>query len=160
MRGVDADASEMRRVKTPNKIAMAKLSKFLDRRLTPEQRNALVRPLNGAEQLRFMSMSVLAEVLRYMNSFGMDMEAINQNFTYESILPYIEVLINRHVEAKRGRAPSETDRNIMRLRLAATFARYIKYVAIIRTSAAQLQAQMQYQSQLEGGITAGPSTEI
>lgn len=160
MRPLQSEASEMKRVKTPNKIALAKLAKFLDKRVPSDRRNALIRPLDGAEQLRFMSMSVLAEVLYYMNTFNMDIELINQNFSYNSIMPYIDVLIHRHITAKKGRAPGSDDINIMKLRLAATFARYIKYVAIMRESATQVQAEMQSQSQIAGTVTAASSYQF
>lgn len=123
---------------TPDDIAIKKLAKLLDKPgLTQRDRYAYTGLMIRAEQIRFMNMPVLAEVLLYMHHVG---NVVNENnFSYDAILPYIERLLPRREVTETGvkhKEISPEDLQVMRLRMAATFLRYIHYVDLLRRQSA------------------------
>ena len=136
----DAEARRgERQIQTPDDIAIKKLTKLLDKPgLTQRDRYAYTELMLGGEQIRFMNMAVLAEVLLFMHSVGNEVTAAN--FSYNQILPYIDRLLPRREVVEGGvktKEIPEEELQIMRLRIAATFLRYIRYVSILREQAAE-----------------------
>lgn len=136
-----------KQVQTPDDIAIKKLIKLLDKPgLTQRDRYAYAELMKRAEEIRFMNMPVLAEVLLYMHNLGT--EITGENFNYNAIQPYIDRLLPRREVAEGGIRTKEIppeELEIMRLRMAATFLRYIKYVLLLRERAAQELAEAQTQ---------------
>lgn len=132
---------------TPDDIAIKKLRKLLDRPgLTKTDRFNYSDLMKRAEQIRFMNMPVLAEVLIFMHDVRNPVT--EANFSYNAIRPYIDRLLpQREVQEGGIRAKEipEDELEIMRLRLAATFLRYIRYVSLLREQAAQELEQAQLQ---------------
>lgn len=130
---------------TPDDIAIKKLLKLLEKPgLSKDDRYAYAGLMRNAEQIRFMNMPVLAEVLLFMHNVGNTVTA--ENFNYNSIRPYIDRLLPRREVAEggiRAKEISEEDLEIMRLRMAATFLRYIRYVSFLREQAAEALALAQ-----------------
>lgn len=119
-----------KQAQAPNDIAYRKLLKLLEKPgLTKADRYDIANSVKNAEQLRFMNMPVLSEVLLYMKNVG---NVINlQTMNYAALGPYIERLLPRretHEAGGRVREITEDELQIMRLRMAATFLRYISYV--------------------------------
>jgi len=142
---------------TPNDIAIHKLATLLDRPgLSGRDRYRYANLMKQAEQIRFMNMPVLAEVLLYMHSVG---NVITEdNFNYNAIRPYIDRLLPRREvreEGVRARDIPENELEIMRLRMAATFLRYIRYVSLLRQTASYELEQAQ-----EGEIVSPIIDEI
>lgn len=123
---------------TPDDIAIKKLVKLLDKPgLSLKDRYAYAGLMKQAEQIRFMNMSVLAEVLLYMHDIGNDVTG--ENFNYVSISPYVNRLLPRREVIEGGiktKQISDEDIEIMRLRMSATFLRYIRYVLFLRAQVA------------------------
>ncbi len=115
---------------TPNAIAIKKLSTLLKNTAIPtKKRIKYENDVREAEQLRFMNMGVLAQVFILMNRKGDILE--DTDLEYNEIAPYIETLLPHREfieETHRNRIISSEELNIMRLRLAATFVRYVRYV--------------------------------
>lgn len=134
-----------RQVQTPDDIAIKKLIKLLDKPgLTQRDRYSYAELMRRAEQIRFMNMAVLAEVLLYMHNTGA--EITGDNFNYNAIRPYIDRLLPRREVMEggvRAKEIPEEELEIMRLRMAATFLRYIRYVTTLREQAAQELAEAQ-----------------
>jgi hypothetical protein len=116
---------------SPNDIAINRLRNFLK---VPELRASDTRfylnLMSNAEQIRFMNMQVLAQVILYMHSRGNN----PQDFSYAVIEPYIERIIP-HKEMieethKMKTIPAE-ELEIYRLRMAATFLRYMRYLLFL-----------------------------
>lgn len=128
-----------KQVQTPDDIAIKKLIKLLDKPgLTTRDRYDYADLMRRAEQIRFMNMPVLAEVLLYMHNVGN--EVTEDNFSYNAIRPYIDRLLPRREVTEgglRGKEIPEEELEIMRLRMAATFLRYIRYVSFLREQATQ-----------------------
>lgn len=121
---------------TPDDIALKKLFKLLDKGFTTKEKYSYIEIMRQGEQIRFMNMSVLAEVLFYMNSVGNNVTL--DNFNFNIISPFIERLLPRKDTTEGGikakDIPGE-ELEIMKLRLAATFLRYIRYVILLREQA-------------------------
>lgn len=134
-------------VQTPDDIASKKLIKLLDKPgLTQRDRYNYAALMKQAEQIRFMNMPVLAEVLLFMHNVGNIVT--EANFSYNAIRPYIDRLLPRREMKEGGVRPKEIPEDeleIMRLRLAATFLRYIRYVSLLREQAAQELEEAQAQ---------------
>lgn len=126
-------------IQSPDQIALRKLSKLLDKPgLERYDRIQSQNKVAGAEQLRFMNMAVLAEVLLFMHHVGHNVNY--ENFSYAAILPYINRLLPRREVIEGGirtKVIPETDLEIMRLRMAATFLRYIRFVEVHQAEVAQ-----------------------
>jgi hypothetical protein len=127
-----------KQTQTPDDIAIKKLTKLLERPgLPPRDRATYAGLMRQAEQIRFMNMPVLAEVLLFMHGVGN--KVTEANFNYNAILPYINRLLP-HREVMEGGIKTkeipEDELMIMRLRMAATFLRYIRYVSLLREQAA------------------------
>lgn len=134
-----------KRTQTPNDIAIKKLIKLLDKPgLSTRDRYDYADLMRRAEQIRFMNMSVLAEVILYMHNVGNDVN--EDNFNYHAIMPYIDRLLPRREVMEGGLRTKEItgdELEIMRLRMAATFLRYIRYVSLLREQATQELEQAQ-----------------
>lgn len=128
-----------KQAQTPDDIAIKKLIKLLDEPgLTQKDRYSYAGLMRQAEQIRFMNMPVLAKVLLYMHNVGNVVTA--ENFNYDAIRPYIDRLLPRKEVQERGvreKEIPEEELEIMRLRMAATFLRYIRYVSLLREEAAR-----------------------
>jgi len=122
---------------TPDDIAIKKLTKLFDKTvLSQRDRYNYAELMKQAEQIRFMNMPVLAEVISFMHNVGN--KVTQENFNYNAILPYIERLLPRKETTEGGTKTKEIpedELNIMRLRMAATFLRYIRYVTLLREQA-------------------------
>lgn len=144
---VEARRGGEKQTQTPDDIAIKKLAKLLDKPgLTPKDRFAYTGLMIRAEQIRFMNMAVLAEVLLYMHNVG---NAVNaQNFSYNAVRPYIDRLLPRREVIEGGiktKEIPEDELEIMRLRMAVTFLRYIRYVSLLQEQAAQELEEAQAQ---------------
>jgi len=128
-----------KQTQTPDDIAIKKLRKLLDKPgLTEKDRFAYTGLMVRGEQIRFMNMPVLAEVLLYMHNVGN--EVTTANFSYNAVRPYVDRLLPRREVMEGGiktKEIPEDELEIMRLRMAATFLRYIRYVSLLREQAAQ-----------------------
>lgn len=128
-----------KQAQTPDDIAIKKLTKLLDKPgLTQRDRFNYAGLMRQAEQIRFMNMPVLAEDLLYMHNVGNTVT--EANFNYAAIRPYIDRLLPRREIMEGGirtKDIPEDELEIMRLRMAATFLRYIRYVLLLREQAAQ-----------------------
>lgn len=123
---------------TPDEIALKKLLRLLDKPgLTKKDRYSYVDLMRQAEQIRFMNMPVLAEVLLFMHNIGNIVT--DTNFSYTAILPFVDRLLPKKDTTEGGTTKEipEEDLQIMRLRMAATFLRYIRYVSFLRQQAEQ-----------------------
>ncbi|CAH6418992.1 Hypothetical protein HVR_LOCUS178 [uncultured virus] len=135
---VNAKTTGEKQNQTPDDIAIKKLGKLLDKPgLTQKDRFDYTALMIRAEQIRFMNMPVLAQVLLYMHNVGNEVTA--ENFSYGAIRPYIDSLLPRREVIEGGiktKEIPEEELEIMRLRMAATFLRYIHYVDLLRDQAA------------------------
>jgi hypothetical protein len=126
-------------IQSPDQIALRKLNKLLDKPgLDRDDRIQSQNKVAGAEQLRFMNMAVLAEVLLFMHDVGHNVTY--DNFNYTAILPYVNRLLPRREVIEGGittKEIPETELEIMRLRMAATFLRYIRFVSLYQAEMAQ-----------------------
>lgn len=134
---IDDGRRGLRRAQTPDGIALKKLTKYLDNKpgFTSNDKYSYVSYMANAEQLRVMNMQVLAEVLTYMKNVNHDVTPAN--FSYNTILPYINRLLPKQEVIEGGVKTKEVSRDeleIMRLRMAATFLRYILLVSRLRVS--------------------------
>lgn len=128
---------------TPDQIAINKLDRLLQKpSLEKTDRDMYTNLLRGAEQLRFMNMPVLAQVILFMNSKGNVVTA--DNFNYMEISGYIEVLLPERESTKeggKGKYISEDELNLYRLRMAATFLRYIRYIQALLEQNEEIKKQ-------------------
>jgi hypothetical protein len=109
----------------PREIATNRLLKKLEEKdVTAADRQQYQKILRNAGQLRFMYMPMLAEVISYTLEFGTD------DITYESVLPYLDNLIPQDHKGTK-RKMTEVELNITRLRLFATFIRYLRYLYVL-----------------------------
>jgi len=136
---IDARRGGEKTTQTPDDIAIKKLEKLLDKPgLSQRDRYAYAGLMRNAEQIRFMNMPVLAEVLLYMHNVGNDVT--EKNFNNDAIKNYVDRLLPHRETIEGGiktKEISEDELDIMRLRLAATFLRYIRYILQLRQQAAQ-----------------------
>lgn len=142
------NVGENRAISTPNSIAANKLRRLLEHTEVGKNRYTYASLVEHAEQIRFMNMPVLAEVFRYMYNYGIDLNPQNYIYNqtnditpailnYRNISDYIERLIPNEIrEGNRSRDVTTPDLDITRLRLAATFLRYIQYIILLRQRAA------------------------
>jgi hypothetical protein len=142
-----------KRTPTPDDIAIKKLIGLLEKPgLTQRDRYNYAGLMRQAEQIRFMNMPVLAEVLLYMHNVGN--VVTEENFNYNAIRPYVDRLLPRREIQEggvRAKEIPEDELEIMRLRMAATFLRYIRYVSLLRENAAAELEQAQ-QGEMEPPI--------
>lgn len=101
---------------TPNEIAIGKLVSILSKK------NALndniyeyVNLVRNSDHIRFMNMAVLAEVILFVTRT----EDIS-DMSLEVLSPYIDSLIPRDERVE--------DLELVKLRMAATFVRYLRYL--------------------------------
>ena len=103
---------------SPNDIAMGKLKSILVKKnLLNEDMYEYLHLIRNSDQIRFMNMGVLAEVLSYI-TLNPDISQLS----YNSISENIEALIPKEEKL----VPEELE--IIRLRMAATFLRYLIFV--------------------------------
>lgn len=144
------------KTQTPNQIALNKLIKLLEKPgITRNDRYGYINMLSNAEQLRFMNMPVVAQVLLFMRSVGN--QVTEQNFSYAAILPYINQLLPRNDITSDGLRKKEIpvdELERMRLRLAATFYRYIWYIITLQQEQEQLLREAQITDDQEGALIA------
>lgn len=126
-----------RSTNTPGEIAKAKLRKALDNtNLMNEQKMSYIEMFSSADQLRFMNMNVLAEVIIYLIGVGGEDQLNNRNLNYESLEPYIKRLLPKS-DSPDYQKLSAVEIEITKLRLAATFFRYIHYIDSVKKEAQQ-----------------------
>ena len=120
-----------KRIQTPNSIAIGKLTRLLERPgFKYENKRPYLELLREAPQLRFMNMHVLAEVILYMYSVN---GVVNgSNFSYQILTDngYIDKLIPHKESSTKPK--DETEDTLKRIRMAATFLRYIRYIYLLR----------------------------
>ncbi len=141
-------AGENKPISTPNSIAANKLERLLRDTEVGKNRYMYKSLVEHAEQIRFMNMPVLAEVFRFMHNYGIDLNPQNLIYSqgeditteilnYANISDYIERLIPVEMrDGSKSRDVTANDLTITRLRLAATFLRYIQYILLLRQRAA------------------------
>lgn len=146
---------------TPDRIALNKLEKLLEKPgISRNERYAYLGMLANAEQLRFMNMPVVAQVLLFMRSVGN--EVTRNNFTYAAIFPYINQLLPRNEPTRDGLRAKEVaadDLERMRLRLAATFLRYTRYILILIREQQELLQAAQLADAQAGAVAAQQFTQ-
>ena len=120
LRGVQKSGKE-RKVQTTNKIAINKIEPYLK---NLKMRNYYIRILSLSDQIRYMNMIMLAYVIIYMDEN--DNDITSENFSYEKIDKYINVVL-LNIGTKKNEI-SDDDYQIIKLRTAATFLRYIRYM--------------------------------
>lgn len=149
--GATSNISGEKRTQSAEDIAIKKLFRELDKPgLTSSDKYNYSDFMRRAEQIRFMNMSVLAEVLLFMHD---NLNEINSNnFSYAAIRNYVDRLLPRREMQEGGvrtKEISEDELEIMRLRMAATFLRYIRYVTALREQAVAELEQARLQQQME-----------
>ena len=140
---------------TPDDIAIKKLQKLLVAQgFGKDISFSTAGSMNGAEQIRFMNMPVLAAVLNYMRSVNNDVNP--DNFNYVRISGFIDNLLPRREVGEGGvksKDLSNEELEIIRLRLAATFLRYIRYILLLRQEAdMNFAAEQAHQAQMDANI--------
>jgi hypothetical protein len=125
----------------PNALASKKLENFLVKLNVPTTVvGSYLDTVKDAEQLRFMNMHILAEVIFYLNNEQIqnDIKVGIENSTMENIQNYVERLMNvKELEKKdETKKLSDDELEIIRIRLAATFVRYLYYLDELKTSIA------------------------
>lgn len=121
---------------SPTDIAVSKLRKLLSgTNMDKKEMYKYLEIMKTGEQLRFMNMAVLSQVLVYLDSSGkkiidFEIDEFKRTFNAVTIVPYIERLLNlKGGKSEENKAKlTENELNIQRLRMAATFIRYLKYV--------------------------------
>lgn len=110
---------------TPQDIAVKNLVKLLPETELPlSDRNVYVDYLSKSEQLRFMNMAVLAQVVLHMRSFR---NVVNdETSSAVNVNPRLTFLINYF--DKDAASLSSSEKEIIRVRMYATFLRYLDYV--------------------------------
>jgi hypothetical protein len=122
----------------PDDIAGNRLFRLLMPSLGKKEASDYVNLMKNGEQIRFLNMPVLAEVLLYMHNISNNVT--KANFNYNRILPYIEKLLPHNEitpTGGRGKEYSDEELQIMRLRMAATFLRYVRYVIVLMKEATE-----------------------
>jgi hypothetical protein len=115
-----------RRTQTPDEIAIKKLVALLEKSGMPRASiNNYASIIKQGEQLRFMNMPVLAEVLLYLSSINDDLGT--DNFNIDIISPYMDRVLPKREPGLGGKDISPEEMQIMRIRMAATFFRYAQY---------------------------------
>lgn len=128
-----ADLSGRRKTRTPQRIALRKLQTLLDvGEISRDVKIKYISLLRDSQQLRFMNMQVLATTIIYLQRLPRKIvngipEIDFNSITYESMLPYIDQLF----EIFKIRDITDNERMAMRLRMSATFVRYILYLITI-----------------------------
>lgn len=114
---------ENKKKKTPEDIARAKLLNLLkdDRTVTIQQQLIYVDRVILGDQIRYMNLPVLAQVILFLINIENKPERIN----YDNMSLYIERMIP---QTNISKFSDSEENNIMRMRMAATFVRYIEYV--------------------------------
>ena len=128
---------EGRQRQSPNEIATNKLYKALEKtRMSDSDRRYYRDLLAESDQVRFMHMPTLAEVISAYRNVGYNVTP--DTFSYENLLPYIDRLLPRQETGPgKRKAMSETELNILRIRLAATFLRYVTHIIELQARAQQ-----------------------
>lgn len=129
-------------IKTPNIIARQKLIKYLTKRgLKSSEAYNQANIIINSDQIRFMNMNVFGEVIMYHRNRGYSTISIDDiRYNDDLLQNHIDILIPD--EIKKDKIKEE----IVRLRLAATFVRYSRYLQKLRDDiqrAADLAAQQQ-----------------
>ncbi len=121
-------------VRTPDHIALRRLNKVLEKigSVDNRLRYQLFKKVENAEHLRFMNMTVMAHVLLFLYGEGWIINHHTFNLVEnERLQAAIESLLPRRStihDIVKTREYSETELDVMRLRLAATFMRYIIFI--------------------------------
>lgn len=105
---------------TPNRLVLNNLSKILTEknidRKTKRYYLAVVE--NNPDQIRYMNMRLLADVLDFHSHYG------NKNLKEENILPYLSDLLKSKENTKDL---SKEEMRMIDLKLLASFYRYLRY---------------------------------
>lgn len=142
--------------KTPNQIAVEKLYNHLKRYMPEIENNTdlfgihvrdiYIKLLQNSEQIRFMNMAVLAQVLIYM--YSVNDQVNSKNFSYELLeRDYLDNIL--HDVGVKLKNTNAKELDVMRLRMAATFLRYIRYMTeLISTGLDESEEETQPQEML------------
>lgn len=119
---------ELHQELTANEIAGRILKTELENytNMNENDRYAFKEEMSQVPQLRYMNMSVLAAVLSYLNTID-ETQNYQEYFREENIETYINRLI-RTTTKKKDRRTDEIDEQIIRIRMKATFLRYLRFV--------------------------------
>lgn len=117
---------------SPDVIAVKKLKNTLKETLIDGGTISVIEELMlKGEQTRFMNMEVLAKVIEYLYTVGFDPNP--DNFSYDIIEPYIDsYLLKKGINEADDKTNSERELLIIKLRMAATFVRYMEYIDYLR----------------------------
>ncbi len=122
-----------RQTQTPNDIALRRLDTILSNKgMDDKNRREYQDIMRRGDQLRFMNMTVLAQVLIYMHSINNDFDAIEERGIKNNVDQLLKSRVSDLELKPRG---SADDNRIYTLRLAATFLRYISYINSIMMDA-------------------------
>lgn len=146
---VDTGRRSNRQTQTPDDIAVRRLNIVLENKGMDERnRRSYEQIMRRGDQLRFMNMSVLAQVLIYMNSINNQVDDISA----EGIKNQVDQMIKNRAQdfENATRKPSEESLRISSLRLSATFIRYIYYFFNI-IQASQEEADL---AEINMGVTS------
>jgi hypothetical protein len=137
---------------TPDNIAINKLTKALGSTgLDEKNRKIYIAMMKHADQLRFMDMTILAQVLLYLHHHNQIPVPI-----YQSISTYIDRLVPHRGERSNKEALNEEELAVIKLRMSATFVRYIYYVLSVQ---AQSRQQLE-EANLEQSAIRPPISDI
>lgn len=146
---------------TPNKIAINKLSRLLEKpELQQRDRSRYTNLLEPSEQLRFMNMPVLAQVILFLNEKNnvIDWETLKRAEFHKYIEHLLDTLLPKRDTAEGGgktKAISDEDLDLYRYRMEATFIRYMSYVLGLMEANAQQIAQIENEYAPAGTIDLG-----
>lgn len=114
---------------TPDGIALNKLESLLTKaRMEGDSKARYKKLMEKSDQIRFLSMQVLAEVLIFMHNVG---EIITVNtFNAQTIEPYVtNILLKQEPTEKENKKEiSSDDYLISKFRMQNTFLRYVRYI--------------------------------
>lgn len=113
--------SSKKTIRTPNEIALNKLLDILKVLNIPEEsRDKYAAIVKDSDQLRFMNMPVLAHVLLYLASI--EFNVTPENYNEDKLRPFVDKLLYDVKDV------ATDEKEIMKLRMYATFFRYSEYV--------------------------------
>lgn len=109
--------------RTPNQKAINQLRKEISIIDEPRNVNSYIGMVENADQLRFMNMPLLARVLKYIKDFIKD-ESLGYSTAHAS--EYIQSIKKKY--HKQTDSMSETELELLDMRLQIEFIRYLWYV--------------------------------
>lgn len=117
---------------TPDDIALNRLVHILEKKgFVPNERNDYRNIMRQGEHIRFMNMEVLAEVIDYAKTHVTSPEHIPTE-TEKTIIENRVIKLLPDRTSPKNKEIGDLDYEIMKLRMIATFYRYLIYYISIR----------------------------